>query len=700
MTTRRDFLKIGGAGIFVMFTVDITELFARRTFQFRDYPTDFNAYLRIGEDGRVTLFTGKIEMGQGIHTSLPQMLAEELDLPLSSIDPVMGDTALCPWDMGTFGSMSTRFFGPPMRKAAAEAKAVLKELAAERLGIPVARLGTKDGAVFDRQDPSKAVTYAALANGRRIEREVEGAAPMDARADYTVSGVATTRQDAVAKVTGRARYAADVRLEGMVYAKIVRPPAHGSTLLEVDTSGVSSVEGATVVRDDDLVAVLHALPDMAEIALAEIDARWQEPDSGPSSATIFDVLEANVPEPRVVTESGALADGRAAATQVVESIFRAQYMAHAPMEPHAALAKVADGKATVWASTQNPFTLQNEVARALSMPPEDVRILTPFVGGGFGGKTANGQAVEAARLAKASGKPVQVSWTRREEFFYDTFRPATIVKVAAGVDRQGKLTLWDYKNLHGGDRSSAPVYNLPHHRVTSQGGWGGQGPRYHPLAVGAWRGPGANVNHWAMESQIDVMAKAAGMDPVSFRMANLTDERMKRVLLAVSDAFGHDWSPAPSGAGVGLALGTDAGTYVATMAKVRVDRNSGAVTVERIVCAQDLGEVINPEGARIQMEGGLTQGLGYTLSEEIHFDRGVIMEENFDAYHIPRFSWLPEIETILVESPELGPQGGGEPAITTTGAVIANAIHDAVGVRMFEMPMTPARIKAALAAQG
>ena len=697
MTTRREFLRVTGSGIFVLFTVDITDLLAQRTFQMRGYPTDFNAYLRIGADGRVTLFTGKIEMGQGIHTSLPQMLAEELDLPLGAVDPVMGDTALCPWDMGTFGSMSTRFFGPPMRKAAAEAKAVLKELAAERLGVPVARLRTRDGRVFDAEDASRSVGYGELAAGQRIERRVKGEAPLDARGDYTVCGVPTPRVDAVAKVTGAAQYTADVRLPGMVYAHVLRPQAHGSELLDVETSRVSAVEGAQVVRDGDLVAVVHELPDAAERALAELDASWREPGSGPSDATIFDYLMGNLPDARVVTEAGDLASGRAAAVHAMESTFRAQYVAHAAMEPHAALAHVEDDSVTVWASTQNPFTLQREVAEALGRPPESVRILTPFVGGGFGGKTANRQAIEAARVARACGRPVQVSWTRREEFFHDTFRPATIVRVAAGVDGSGKITFWDYANMHGGDRGAAPVYALPNHRVTSQGGWGGDGPRYHPLAVGAWRGPGANVNHFAMESGIDLLAEAAGMDPVAFRMANLGDARMRRVLAAAADAFGHTWRPAPSGDGVGVALGTDAGTFVATMAKVSVDRDSGAITVERIVCAQDMGEIINPEGARIQMEGCLTQGLGYTLAEEIHFDRGAISEENFDTYRIPRFSWLPELETILLESPELGPQGGGEPAITTVGAVVANAVHDAIGRRLYDLPMTPARVRSALA---
>ncbi len=696
-TSRRNFLKITGSGIIVLFTVDITDILARRTMQVPGYPTDLNSYLRIGEDGRISLFTGKIEMGQGIYTSLPQMLAEELDVPLSAIDPVLGDTDLCPWDMGTFGSMSTRFFGPPMRRAAAEAKAVLKELASERLDVPVARLGTRDGTVFDSDHPATSVTYAELAQGQRIEREVPGNAPLDDADDYTVCGVPTARIDAAMKVTGRAEYSGDIRLPGMLFAKLLRPPAHGARLVDVDVSRAEAVEGAMVVREGDMVAVLHERPDVAEDAVTAIRAQWEEPESGVDNSTIFEHLLANLPDARVVTEAGDLGHGREAAARSVESTFRAQYVAHAPMEPHAAVAQPEGDRITVWASTQNPFPLKQNIARSLSLAEDRVHVITPFVGGGFGGKTANRQAQEAARLAMKVQRPVQVLWSRREEFFYDTFRPATIVRVASGIDDQGRVTFWDYANMHGGDRGSSPVYHLPNHRVTSQGGWGGDGPRYHPLAVGAWRGPGANVNHFAMESQIDVMAAAAGMDPVSFRLANLNDERMKRVIRAAAEAFGEEWTPAPSGRGIGIALGADAGTYVATMARVRVDRDRGDVRVERIVCAQDMGEIINPEGALMQAEGGLIQGLGYTLREEVRFDRGAIFDENFDSYSIPRFSWLPEVEVVLVPSPELGPQGGGEPSVTTVGAVVANAIHDAVGARMYELPMTPTRVRAALA---
>ncbi|HSG08932.1 MAG TPA: molybdopterin cofactor-binding domain-containing protein [Longimicrobiales bacterium] len=699
MTTRRNFLKIAGSGIIVLFTVDISEMLAKRTMQVRGYPTDLNSYLRIGEDGRVSLFTGKVEMGQGVFTSLPQMLAEELDVALTSVDPVLGDTDLCPWDMGTFGSMSTRFFGPPMRKAAAEARAILVELGSEHLGVPAEGLGTRDGAVYVKAEPSRSVTYGALVQGKRIERTVDGTAPTQKQSEYTVSGVATTRLDGALKVTGKAKYSADLRMPGLMYAKLLRSPAHGSTLLDVDTTEAEAMDGVRVVRDGDLVAVLHEAPDLAELALAEVRARWQEPTEGVDSETVFDKLLADVPEAQVVTEGGDLATARAGATDVTETLYRARYVAHSAMEPHAAVAQVEGDRITVWASTQTPFPLQRQVAQALGWEPDRVRVITPFVGGGFGGKTFNLQAVEAARLAVLAKAPVNVTWSRREEFFFDTFRPATLVRVSAGLDADKRVAFWDFANMHGGNRSAEPCYHFPNHRVTAAGGWGGRGPAYHPLAVGAWRGPGANVNIWAMEAHMDEMARAAGMSPVDFRMANLTDERMKRVLRTAADQFGHPLAPAPSGKGYGVALATDAGTFVAAFAEVEVNRDRGTVQVKRIVCAQDMGEIVNPEGAKIQMEGCLTMGLGYALTEEIQFDKGAIFNENFDSYTIPRFSWVPKIEVLLVENPELPPQGGGEPAIVAVGAVLCNAIHDAIGVRLTELPMTPGRIRAALAAQ-
>jgi CO/xanthine dehydrogenase Mo-binding subunit len=325
-------------------------------------------------------------------------------------------------------------------------------------------------------------------------------------------------------------------------------------------------------------------------------------------------------------------------------------------------------------------------------------VITPFVGCGFGGKNQGIQITEAARLAKLTGKPVQVAWTRKEEFFYDTFRPAAVIEIKSGLNSSNKIVFWEYRNYYAGDRSSQPFYDIPHFKVLSMGGWGGRsgGGSVHPFGVGAWRGPGSNTNVFAIESHIDEMAREAGMDPLEFRLHNLADERMKKVLMAAAERFGQSFVKAPSGKGYGLACTDYLGTYLATMAEVKVNRSSGEVKVERVVCAQDTGEVINPEGVKMQIEGCITMGLGYCFTEEIRFSKGRILDENFDTYEIPRFSWTPKIETVLVDNPEMPPQGCGEPAITSMGAVIANAVYDAIGKRMYTLPMSPGRIKQAL----
>jgi len=696
---RRDFLTRLGGGIIIFISLgDLLEAAERgrgQRFGGRGggLPSDFNAFLRIGEDGRVTCFTGKIEMGQGPITSLPQMLAEELEVTVDVVDMVMGDTARCPWDMGTFGSMTTRFFGPPLRAAAAEAKAVLLELAAEALKVPQAQLVAKDGAIFDQESKSRRVTYAELTKGKKIERHIQGRPKLKDVADFQVIGKSLNRRDAPGKVTGTAQYAADIRLPGMLYGRVLRPPAHGARLKTADTNACEQVRGTRVVREGDFVAVLHELPDMAEAALGKIKADWEMPPAGPDDKTIFDHLLKSNPQGRVAAEGGDLEEGRKAATKQFDSTYLNSYVAHATMETHTALAQIEGEQAIVWASTQSPFGAQREIAGAIGFPVEKVRVITPFVGGGFGGKTQSSQAVEAARLAKSTGKPVQVCRTREEEFFQDTFRPAAIVKIKSGVDAQGKIVFWDYDVAFAGERGSQQFYAIPNHRTVARpSGWSSSA---HPFATGAWRAPGNNTNSFARESHIDQMAAAAGIDPVEFRLKNLTDAKMIALLKAAADRFG--WSPAksPSKRGYGVACGIDAGTSVATIAEVAVDTRTGKVQVKRVVCAQDMGVVINPEGAKIQMEGCITMGLGYTLTEEVHFKDGKILDTNFDTYELPRFSWVPKIETVLIDSKE-SPQGGGEPAIIVMGAVVANAIHDATGARLWQLPMTPERVKAAL----
>jgi isoquinoline 1-oxidoreductase len=309
--------------------------------------------------------------------------------------------------------------------------------------------------------------------------------------------------------------------------------------------------------------------------------------------------------------------------------------------------------------------------------------------------------VEAARLAQMAGRPVQVAWTRAEEFFYDTFRPAAVVRIASGYDAGGRLTLWDYQVYGAGSRGSDVFYDVANRRVRVYGEWGDtrSGPAsLHPFAVGPWRAPAANTNRFAAEQQMDIMASAAGVDPLEFRLRNTSDPRMLGVLRAVAQAYG--WTravhPRRSGRGRGLACGADAGSYVAHVAEVTVDRSTGAVKVERVVCAQDMGIVVNPDGARMQIEGAITMGLGYALAEEIRFRSGAIQDSNFDTYQLPRFSWVPTIETVLVPNDDLAPQGGGEPAIINMGAVIANAIYDATGARLTRLPMSPERVLAAI----
>ena len=695
--SRRAFLKGLGGGIIILISLDIPSVFAAQAGR-RERATDFNAYLRIGPDGRVSCFVGKIEMGQGVITSLAQMLADELDVSLESVDMVMGDTALCPWDMGTFGSMTTRFLGPALRAAAAEARQVLIELASERLGVPKERLQTKNGVVFDKTQEKTRVTYAELAGGKPIARHLTGKAVLKDVSEFKVMGKPALRMDSRAKVTGEAKYAADIRLPGMLYARVLKPPAHGAKPTSVDTAAAEAMEGVQVVKDGDLIAVLHKDLDAAGKALDAIKAQFDVPKAEVDDETIFDHLVKGAGEGNVVAQGGDIAEGQRLAEITVEATYLNSYVAHAPIEPHSAVVQIEGGKATVWASTQTPFPLQGQVAEAIGFPAENVRVIPPFLGGGFGGKGRGLQAIEAARLAKLVGKPVQVAWTRAEEFFYDTFRPAAVVKIKSGTARSGAIVLWDYGVYFAGERGAAQFYSIPNHRTASYSNWSGEGDA-HPFATGPWRAPANNTNTFARESQIDAMAAKVGMDPVAFRLQNLTDQRMVRVLKAAAEAFGWTPAKAPSGRGFGVACGTDAGSYVASMAEVQVDKKTGHVQVKRVVLAQDMGLVINPEGARLQMEGGITMGLGYALTEEIHFKGGRINDLNFDTYELPRFPWAPQIKTVLVPADDQPPQGGGEPPIICIGALIANAIHDATGARLFQLPMTEARLRKALAAR-
>jgi len=684
MTTtvdRREFCKLLGGGIVVLITTPVTDLLAQQ----RPYPEDPNAYLRIDENGHVTLYSGKVEMGQGINTSLTQMAAEELGVSLDAITIAMGDTDLVPFDQGTWGSRTTRFFGPAVRAAAAEARTVLMKLAAEKLGVPREQLTVANGIVSANgiSANGKKVTYGELAAGKTIARLVDEKAVLRSVKEFKVIGKPTKRVDGRDKVTGRAIYAGDVRRPGMLYARVLRPPVHGATRKSLDTSKAKAMDGVTVVEKDDLVAVLHEDFDMAARALDAIAAAWDRPEAKFDSETIYDYFVQHAPAAEV--------EGQ------FQSTFRTAYVAHAPMETHTAIAEMKDGKLTAWIGTQSPFGARTRIAQTLGLDEKNVRVITPFIGGGFGGKSPIGQGVEAARLAQITGKPVMVVWTRAEEFFFDTFGPAAVVRVTSSMNDEGKITQWNHDVWAAGTRSAAMLYAVPDAKVTPLMGRGQPGADLHPFGTGPWRAPGAGTNVFARESHIDIMAAAAKIDPLEFRLRNTADERLRRVLKAAADAFGWKSAAGPSGQGRGIAVAEDAGALCALVAEIDVDRKTGAIRVKRVIAAQDMGLVINPEGAKMQMEGCINMGLGYVLSEELQFKGGEIFDVNFATYELPRFSHVPRIETVLIKNDELAPQGGGEPAIVPMGAVVANAVFDLTGARLYRLPMTPKRVLAALA---
>jgi isoquinoline 1-oxidoreductase len=694
---RRDFFRLlGGGGLLIFFRPwDLVDISALPADQARTLTKDYNAFLHVAEDGTVTCYTGKIEMGQGIITSLALMMADELNVKYEKVKMVMGDTDLCPYDAGTWGSLTTRVFGPAMRAAAAEARAVLIEMAAENLGVPASQLAVADGVVYDTKNKRKKVSYAQLASGKKLEKYLDVKPPVEDYTKFTYLGKSYSRSDSKLKVTGEAKFTGDYKLPGMVYARILRPPSHGAKMTSVDVSAAEKIEGASVVRDGDFIAVVSENKDIADQAIVKIKAEYSFNEMPVNEKTVFEWMLKADTTANVARSEGDLETGIQQSAMTFKNEYHDVYLAHVPMETHTALASFEGDKLTVWASTQSPFGLQDGIVRELGLTREKVRIITPFVGGGFGGKSAYQQGIEAARLAKLTGKPVMVVWTREEEFFYDTFHTAAVVKVNSGIDSSGLIKFWDYHVWFAGTRGAEWVYDVPNGKTISYSR-NRNAPPVHPFNTGPWRAPNNNTNTFARETQIDIMASKAGIDPLEFRLKNLKEQKVIDCLKAVAEKFGYVPAKSPSGRGIGIACGFDAGTWVAHMAEVRVDKSTGKVDVLRIAVAQNMGLCVNPQGAILQIEGCITMGLGYTFTEEVLFEGGNILTRGFDTYSIPKFSWLPEIDCIILDRKDKPPQGGGEPAIIAMSAVIANAVYDATGARLFRVPLTPERVLEAL----
>jgi CO/xanthine dehydrogenase Mo-binding subunit len=690
---RRDFFKLVGAGIAVLVvareSLALQETGGHRRFRGEELPQAITAWLHVGADGGVTVFTGKVEVGQNIRTSLAQSVADELRVPFAAVRLVMGDTARTPFDMGTFGSRTTPTMAPQLRRAAAAARALLVEAAAEKWNVPAERLVAADGKVADPAS-RRSLSYAELARGKTLLQSIPEEEPITPAARWTVAGTSVPKADARAFVTGRHRYTPDLRVPGMLYGKVLRPASFGATLASLDTAAAEALPGVVVVHDGEFVGVAAGSEGAAERALAAIRVTWKTAPQ-PSSAELFSYLKKNVEdgdEDRYRSEAGSVEEGLARAAHRLEETYTVAYIAHAPLEPRAALAEwAADGTLTVWTGTQRPFFVRDELARAFRLAEDRVRVLVPDTGAAYGGKHTGDAALEAARIARAARRPVKLVWTREEEFTWAYFRPAGVIEIRSGVGNDGRLTAWEFDNYNSGGAGIATPYVVPNRRIAFH-------PVRAPLRQGSYRALAATANHFARESHMDGLARAAGMDPLAFRLANLSDARLRAVFEAAAKAFGWPRKKTRPGEGFGLAGGVEKGGSVATCAEVVVDRGSGGVRVARLVTAFDCGAIVNPDGLRNQIIGANVMGLGGALFEAIEFENGRVTNARFSRYRVPRFRDLPEIEAVLLDRKDVPSAGAGETPIVGVAPAVANAIFDAAGVRLRGLPLVPRGFKA------
>ncbi len=650
-------------------------------------PTDAEAtWIVVGPDGRATAFAGKVEYGQGIRWGLAVEVADELRLPLDAVEVVLADTELVPWDMGTFGSQSTARVGVQLRKAAATARQALLELAADRLDLPLGLLEAREGRVVSRDDPTRGASYGELLAGKRIERKVDDDVALNTEPDFTVMGRTSRRVDAVSRVTGEAVYAQDVSVPGMLFAKVIRPPAYGAELEEFSGAAAEHAPGVVcVVRDGELAAVLAENDEAAELGARLVQASWRERPNQPGRWEIPQLLLDGASESITTQEAGSLDDGFRAAAHVLEATYFVPYISNAPMEPRAAVAAWDGDRLTVWAGSQRPFGVRAELARHFGIDEALVRVITPEVGGGFGGKSIYPVAIEAARLAKLAGRPVRIAYTRTEETTWATFRPAALIEIKSGFRADGTLVAWSFRAHHAaksrpmiGRRGSETPYDVPNALVTVAASEG-------PLPAGSYRSLGGAVNHFAREVHMDEIAAVAGVDPVELRLRNLSNARYRRVLETAADRFGWPGPKRTAGRGAGVAIGLDVGSYAATCVELEVQGSE--VKVARVSAALDCGLTVNPDGAINQMEGSIVMGLGTALYEAIDVEGGRVLNAGFTRYRVPRINNTPAIDVALVGDPETPSTGAGEPGIVPIAAAISNAVYQATGERHRELPL-------------
>jgi CO/xanthine dehydrogenase Mo-binding subunit len=684
-TSRREFVQIMGAGFVI--AASATSLQAQRGRGRTSRRTPLSERFHFAEDGKVTVFTSKVEVGQGSRTQITQAVAEELRLPVDQIELVMADTKLCPDDGGTAGSRTTPSTVPSVRAATAAARDMLVTLAAEHLKVENRSLSFRDGA-FSVTGTEKKLTLAELAKSNTIAKRLEQATPDDNQIvrveNWKVLGTSVPKTTGDAVVTGAAKYPSDINRPEMLYGKVLRPPAYGAKLESIDLSATDAVH---VVRDGDFVGCVAETSWQAAKAIEAIakTAKWTTSPQV-SSSELYDHLKRTARGGgggRFGGRGDRWGQGPTAlenAASKIENSYTIAYIQHAPMEPRAAVAEWKEGSLTVWTGSQQPSRVQGELSQAFRLPAERVRVIVPDTGGGFGGKHTGEAAVEAARLAKAANRAVSLRWTREEEFTWAYFRPAGLIEVRAGLDEAGNLHAWDFINYNSGGSAIGTPYRVPNGQtqfVSSES----------PLRQGSYRALASAANTFARESAMDELAALAKADPLEFRRKHLPQDRLLDVLNAAAERFGWMEKRANKrpGRGIGLACGTEKGSF--TAACVEVEVTDKRIRMQSVCQAFECGAIQNPENLKLQVIGCLVMGLGGALSEEIEFKDGRVVNPRFSEYQVPRMEDVPEMDVVLLNRTDLPSLGAGETPIIAIAPAIANAVADAIGKRIRSMPI-------------
>lgn len=687
-----------------------------------------DSWIRIDSNGAITVFTGKAELGQGIKTGLIQLAAEELAVPFEAIRLVTADTALTPNEGYTAGSHSMQDSGTAIRNAAAQARTLLMGAAAARLQVPQDRLKAYDSGIVS--DDGRKLGYGELVEGPLLHVRAEPQSQLISPSQYRLIGKSVPRVDIPAKVNGGAAFVHDLRLPGMVHARVVRPPSYRATLRRVDTDPIAKMPGVlTVYRDGNYLAVITEREYQAVVAMRALAkaAQWDETATLPEPGKAFEWLASQpTQQVPVLTGSGELPSG----SQVVEATYRRAYQMHGSIGPSCAVAQFKEGALTVWTHTQGVYPLRSAIAQLVRLPLEKVRCVQVEGAGCYGHNGADDVGADAALLAMAlQGQPVRVQWMREQEHAWEPYGSVMTTKARAALSADGRITGWDYSVRScthatrpgpagdllpawliaqpipqpapkpiplpegGGDRNAAPLYAIPDARVTYE-----FVPAM-PLRVSALRGLGAYMNVFSIESFIDELAHAAKADPVEFRLRHLNDPRAQAVIKTAADRFGwakhtmwHD-----RGRGFAFARYKNLAAYLAIAVEVALDRDSGRARLMRAVAAVDSGEAVNPDGIKNQIEGGILQSASWTLYESVTFDSTRITSRDWSGYPIMRFSAVPdEVEVHVINQPELPFLGTGEAAQGPTAAAIANAVADAAGIRLRDIPLTASHVRAAI----